>query len=128
MEKLKFTNDGRELILEAERFAKGIYTVDDDKAVRRNIEKLSIKFDDSQGDEVLQNRLTKIGKWSLLTLKAVNSYMQFIFMPSAETGDLERLLDGRDAANRQLLPTAYNLSKLDGSNLDVLSDLGKMKN
>lgn len=128
MEKLKITIDGRERMLEAERFAKGIYTVDDDKAVKRNIEKLAIKFKSVESDADLQHSATKIGKWSFLTSKAANSYLQFIFMSSAEKGDLERLLEGKDAAYKQRLTDAYNLSKMNGNNVDVLSDLDKMKN
>lgn len=128
MEKLKIVVDGREKTIEAERFAKGIYTVDDPKTVKRNIEKLSITLGKNENDAVLQNRVTKIGKWSFLTSKAANSYLQFIFMPSAETEDLERLLEGRDAQYRQLLTNTYNLSKLEGNNLDVLNELDKMKN
>ncbi len=73
-------------------------------------EKLIIKFDDTQPETVLQNRITKIGKWSFLTSKASNPYLQFIFTPSADTDDFNQLVEGRDEQYKQLLVQAYDMS------------------
>lgn len=128
MERLKLTVDGREKTIEAERFAKGIYTCDDAKTVKRNIEKLAIVFDDTKPSNILQNRLTKIGKWSFMTSRAGNSYLQFIFTPSPENEDFNRLVEGKDEGYAQLLVQAYNMSKLDMNNLDLLQQFGGLKN
>lgn len=123
VEKLKLTVDDREKTIEAERFAKGIYTCDDAKTVKRNIEKLAIVFDDTKPSNVLQNRLAKMGKWSFLTSKASNSYLQFIFTPAPENDDFNKLVEGKDEEYAQLLVQAYNMSKLDMNNLDFCNNL-----
>jgi hypothetical protein len=131
MEKLNIVIEGSEKILDADiKISKGIYAVTESKLVKRNIEKLKIKFDESLADNILQHRRSKIGNWSFLTSKAVNQYLQYIFMPSASREDFDSFLKqfNDDSTMRQMLIDTYNMSRLTVSNLEILSGLKKNRN
>jgi hypothetical protein len=130
MEKLDITIDGQKKKLEYEtKFAKGIYLVDDTKSVEKNCRILSITFDPPPSDNVLQNKLTKIGSFAAVTMKAGNLYMQYLFFSSADPADFSELLKEAPNQSHDILRQGFNLSrKITLDNLDLLGRISSDSN
>ena len=125
MEKLEIIIDGQRKKLEyVEKFAKGIYLVGDDKAAKKNCQTLKITFEPPPGDNFVQNKVTKIGNFAVVTMKVDTSYMQYIFFASSEPADFKSFLEQVPTQSHLVLTEAFNLSRAnDLGSLDLLSSL-----
>jgi hypothetical protein len=113
MEKLPITVEGKERKIEYTiRYSKGIFIVDDKKAVKRNCEILEIRLDEPQGDLHLIQKVSKIEKVSILTTRLQNSYWQYILLDYVELNDFENLLKEIPQQSKEAIRNAYNLLKM----------------
>jgi len=123
MEKLKISIDGIEKKIEyTERFSKGIFTVMETKAVKRNCELLKIDVGTPGSDLQLLQKITKLDKVALLTMRLSNDYFQYIIMSYTERDDFNRFLTEVPPEIHESLKTVYNLTKM--NTLEDLDFLG----
>jgi len=129
MEKLRIKVDGKDEIIMADvKIGRGMYGATDSNIAERNCRILNITFSNEEPDNVLQNKITKIGNWSFLTSMVVGKYLQYIFMQSASQEDFNEFVKSAPVQSRELLIQAFNMSRLSIDNIDVLANLNKNKN
>ena len=129
METLRILIDGKEeLILADVKIARGMYGATESTVAEQNCRRLNITFNDAEPDNILQNKITKIGNWSFLTSMVAGHFFQYIFMQSADQSDFNAFLKSAPAQSRELLIQAFNLSRLSVGNVDILNNLDGNKN
>ena len=123
MEKLKVIDNGVVKKIEyTEKYATGIFLVLDNKKVKNNCKILNIDLGENISENEIKQRVTKLEKTGLLTIRIDNQHFQYIFKDYADKFDVDHLVLELPQASREALTTAYNLTKI--NNLDQLDLLG----
>lgn len=114
MTKLKVVDKGIVLPVEYdEKYAKGIFLVNENKLVKRNCNILSIDVSDNTNPLELFQRMTKLDKTVILTTRVDSEYFQYILQHYAEKADFNLLLQERTPPqSRELLTEAFNFTKM----------------
>ncbi|HLP11156.1 MAG TPA: hypothetical protein VK177_04430 [Flavobacteriales bacterium] len=128
MDKVRIqTEQGEVIIPYTDKVAHGIFVIDDDDNIAlRNAKTLKINIEQSVPNELVR-QVTKFSKTGILTLRAGNKCLQYIFKEYASREDVENFVSEYDVDLANLMRQAYNLSKMDKpSDLDLLSTLGNV--
>jgi hypothetical protein len=113
MEKLKIVLNGKEVkIFFNERYSKGIFIVNENDDVKKNCKILNIVLQGTFEDNELRQMVTKLDKCSLVTMNAVNEWVQYIILEYTDKKDFESLLSDAPKRLHEVLLKAYNLNKM----------------
>ncbi len=113
MPKLKVADKGILIPVEYdEKYAKGIFLVTNNKAVKRNCNILNIDLGEYVNPLELTQRLTKLEKTVILTTRILNEHFQYIFQHYAEKADFDLLLEDTHPKSREALTAAFNFTKI----------------
>lgn len=122
MEKLKITENGLiKKISFTEKFATGIFLVTDNKLVKQNCKILTIDLGENTNPLELRQKVTKIEKTGILTIRIMDQYFQYIFKDYAAKSDVDRLIQDVAPQSREALKAAYELAGL--NNLDQTGNI-----
>ena len=122
MERLKLIVDGDEKKIEyTDKISKGIFKVTDNKAVKRNCETLIISVDQPLNELELKQKVSKIGRAGILTIRVMNEWIQYIIMDYTDPSDFEFLLRDVPKQSHEALQMAYTMTKI-----STLDDLNKL--
>ena len=109
-----------------EKFAHGIFLVQDNKVALNNCKIVNIKIEGEHASNELVQRVTKLHKTGIFTIRHGKECAQYIFKDYANPADVEDLITGHEPQAQHAIRTAYNVTKTD--TLEGLESLGILNN
>lgn len=111
-----------------EKFAHGIFLVQDSKLALNNCKIVNIKIEGEHAPNELVQRVTKLSKTGIFTVRHEKECVQYIFKDYADKTDVERLISDYELSPQAqyAVRTAYNITKAD--TMEGLESLGVLDN